>query len=163
MKFAPRLFATALALAAVTSVSAQVINFDNLAGGPVGGGEIVTNQYAGLGVTFSDTYAGGAHANNTLGADITMAAYSGASLIGSVTLTGAVITGDIRSGLISLTDAGITSVRLFSHSGNSSFNFSIDNLTWQTAAVPEPSTYAMLFAGLGVVGWAARRRQHAAR
>ncbi len=29
--------------------------------------------------------------------------------------------------------------------------------------VPEPGTYALLFAGLGVVGWAARRRSPAAR
>ncbi|WP_229218028.1 PEP-CTERM sorting domain-containing protein [Rugamonas apoptosis] len=30
-----------------------------------------------------------------------------------------------------------------------------------TAAVPEPETYAMLLAGLGLLGWAARRRQRA--
>ncbi len=30
-----------------------------------------------------------------------------------------------------------------------------------TAAVPEPETYAMLLAGLGLVGWAARRRTQA--
>ena len=35
----------------------------------------------------------------------------------------------------------------------------IDNLSIQTvSAVPEPGTYAMLLAGLGVVGIAARRR-----
>lgn len=32
-------------------------------------------------------------------------------------------------------------------------------LTVQVAPVPEPSTYAMLLAGLGVAGWAARRRK----
>jgi hypothetical protein len=31
-------------------------------------------------------------------------------------------------------------------------------LTVQVAAVPEPATYAMLFAGLGLLGWAARRK-----
>lgn len=31
-------------------------------------------------------------------------------------------------------------------------------LTVQVSAVPEPATYAMLLAGLGVAGWAARRR-----
>lgn len=33
----------------------------------------------------------------------------------------------------------------------------VDNLN--VAAVPEPETYAMLLAGLGLVGWARRRRQ----
>lgn len=31
--------------------------------------------------------------------------------------------------------------------------------TFAVAAIPEPQTYALLLAGLGVVGWAARRRQ----
>jgi len=31
-----------------------------------------------------------------------------------------------------------------------------------TAPVPEPSTYAMLVAGLGLLGWAGRRKKHAA-
>jgi len=33
--------------------------------------------------------------------------------------------------------------------------------TYAVAAIPEPQTYALLLAGLGVVGWAARRRQRA--
>ena len=31
--------------------------------------------------------------------------------------------------------------------------------TLSVAAVPEPETYALMLAGLGVVGWVARRRQ----
>ena len=34
--------------------------------------------------------------------------------------------------------------------------FSIDNLTYSTAAVPEPETYAMFLAGLGLVGFLKR-------
>lgn len=33
---------------------------------------------------------------------------------------------------------------------------------FSAAAVPEPETYAMMFAGLGLVGWAVRRRRRAA-
>jgi hypothetical protein len=56
-----------LALGVVVSTStAAVIDFDNLVGGPIFGGELVTSQYSGLGVNFSDSFAGGAHANNTL-------------------------------------------------------------------------------------------------
>ena len=35
----------------------------------------------------------------------------------------------------------------------------IDNLTFSVTAVPEPGTYALLLAGLGVVGFLARRRR----
>jgi len=32
---------------------------------------------------------------------------------------------------------------------------------WTVTAVPEPETYAMMLAGLGLIGFAARRRKHA--
>ena len=35
----------------------------------------------------------------------------------------------------------------------------IDNLTFSVTAIPEPGTYALLLAGLGVVGFLARRRR----
>jgi hypothetical protein len=35
----------------------------------------------------------------------------------------------------------------------------VNNLHLSVAAVPEPGTYAMLLAGLGMLGWTARRRQ----
>ena len=34
----------------------------------------------------------------------------------------------------------------------------LDNVAFSAAPVPEPSTYAMLLAGLGLVGFAVRRR-----
>ncbi len=195
---------------AAATATPTVINFDSLAGGSLSAGALVTNQYIGLGVTFSDSAAGGSHAENflgtlmpgssspnvlwtdqgsgnltgqyllisfasavtgvsalygtSLGADITMQAFSGASLIDAMTTTGAVVNGGVRSGTISLGDAGITSVRLFSQSGTSSFNFSIDDLTFTAAVapVPEPETYALLLAGFGLVSLAARRRKRAA-
>ena len=41
-------------------------------------------------------------------------------------------------------------------------DFAPDNVNFKTAAIPEPSTYALLLAGLGVVGGVARRRAAAA-
>ena len=38
----------------------------------------------------------------------------------------------------------------------------LDVIGWNVAAVPEPETYALMLAGLGVVGWAARRRKRVA-
>lgn len=42
--------------------------------------------------------------------------------------------------------------------GPSAYNVGIDNVSFNVAAVPEPATYAMLLAGLGLLGLAARRR-----
>ncbi|WP_373987337.1 FxDxF family PEP-CTERM protein [Duganella sp. BuS-21] len=39
--------------------------------------------------------------------------------------------------------------------------FALDNVSLNVTAVPEPATYAMLLAGLGLVGFAARRKQRA--
>lgn len=39
----------------------------------------------------------------------------------------------------------------------------IDNLQFVTAAIPEPETYAMMLAGLGLMGFVARRRKRAER
>jgi hypothetical protein len=42
---------------------------------------------------------------------------------------------------------------------NSDHSLAIDNVSLSVTAVPEPSTYAMLLAGLGAVGFMARRRR----
>jgi|CXWL01.1.fsa_nt_gi hypothetical protein len=39
---------------------------------------------------------------------------------------------------------------------------SYDDVTWITSVVPEPETYAMLLAGLGLLGFMARRRKESA-
>ena len=57
-----------------------------------------------------------------------------------------------HTGFYSLSFAGIDHVILTSSNGDWGV---VDNVT----AVPEPETYAMLIAGLGLLGFAARRRQ----
>jgi hypothetical protein len=52
--------------AKVSASTPTVINFDNLAGGRLDAGELVTSQYSGLGVTFRDSWSAGAHAENFL-------------------------------------------------------------------------------------------------
>ena len=47
-------------------------------------------------------------------------------------------------------------------SQNGGGGFELDNVTIGTGAVPEPATWAMLIAGFGIVGAAARRRRIAA-
>lgn len=60
---------------------------------------------------------------------------------------------------------GLTSVNFSSFGGTpagysgSGAHFAMDNLTINVAAVPEPETYALLLAGLGIIGAAARRRK----
>lgn len=38
------------------------------------------------------------------------------------------------------------------------YDYDLGTVTVQIAAVPEPETWSMLLAGLGLLGWAARRR-----
>jgi hypothetical protein len=70
--FAAQLLVAVVFLTAtcVAQAGTTTIDFDDLAGGPVYQGELVTDQYVGLGVTFFDTYYEGAHANNTLTSSI---------------------------------------------------------------------------------------------
>lgn len=199
-------FALYLVLGNSLSAFATVINFDSLAGGSVLGGEQVTTQYSGLGVTFIDSYSGGAHANNTLtslisgssspnvlwvdqsgggssgeylkidfsspvdsfstlygtslGANITLNAYHGTTLLGTQTLVGAIIIGDVLSGQIGFdSPSGITSVQLFSNpvGSTSSYNFSIDNVT--ISSVPVPAATWLLGSGLLGLAGVARRKE----
>ncbi|MES2163258.1 MAG: PEP-CTERM sorting domain-containing protein [Pseudomonadota bacterium] len=57
-----------------------------------------------------------------------------------------------------LVASGATTELKFGARNDPSF-IRLDNVSVTVSAVPEPETYAMLMAGLGLVGFAARRRQ----
>lgn len=65
------------------------------------------------------------------------------------------------AGIDSVRDAQGNLVSDWSVTSASGFDYS-RSYAAQVASVPEPETYAMMLAGLGLVGWAARRRYRAA-
>jgi hypothetical protein len=83
--------------------------------------------------------------------------YNGATVLGTYSPAG---NPDNKGFLGFITDgAAITGFRWDTTLGGR-LNTGIDNLS--TAPIPEPETYAMLLAGLGLLGFAARRRQQQA-
>lgn len=64
------------------------------------------------------------------------------------------------------TGGGAWSLNILRSGGNNAQSFTsafidgkVGEITIQPPPIPEPSTYAMLLGGLGIVGWAARRRR----
>lgn len=55
-------------------------------------------------------------------------------------------------------DSSTSTLRFTGSPSNTYYGAALDNVS-VTAAVPEPETYAMLIAGLGLLGFAARRKQ----
>jgi len=84
------------------------------------------------------------------------------TVLGSVTNTG---TGIEFLGLVTDNGANLIAGLQFSLVGSEPAGFAIDNLRFGTTEqvvvtpVPEPETYALLLAGLGLLGFAARRRR----
>ena len=78
--------------------------------------------------------------------------FDGATLLGSIAYNGPAVLG--FAGYVGA-GSSITSFRWTTTLGGQ-LNTGIDNVT--VAAVPEPETYAMLLAGLGLLGFVARRR-----
>lgn len=54
--------------------------------------------------------------------------------------------------------SGVTTLSFMATGNSDSYGTSLDNVS-VTAAVPEPSTYALMFGGLAAVGFVARRRR----
>ncbi|HEV2570009.1 PEPxxWA-CTERM sorting domain-containing protein [Sphingomonas sp.] len=102
-----------------------------------------TNFVQVLGETFPDA------------STLTLEAYGvGGNLIGSVSVNEGNVFG--TGATLSLSVAGIQSVRFYSNGGTVAFdNFEFGDLS----AVPEPASWAMMIAGFGLAGAAARRRR----
>lgn len=99
-------------------------------------------------VSFDASRSSGSDAGQTL----TISAYNGAALVASQTIT----FGDINNWTsVSFATTGIDSLIL--DGSDTGFSpYGIDNLV---IAVPEPETYGMLLAGLGLIGFIAYRRR----
>lgn len=115
-----------------------------------------------------EMYAMGAHWNLSHaavggpGSGITLNLKSGASVFYSADTFYSPTLGSEFVGFVS--DEAFTSVVLTegTASGGTQETFQFDNLKY-AQAVPEPETYAMLMAGLGLMGFVARRRKKAAK
>lgn len=66
MRFSRLVLLAATLVLRASPASAGLITFDDLRGGHQSGGELVTDQYASVGVTFVNSHPGGAHADNVL-------------------------------------------------------------------------------------------------
>jgi hypothetical protein len=77
----------------------------------------------------------------------------------NVTATGAVGSSMDFFALDGVAGTSTAQAAVTDYNGQFALDAAAGTLTWTTlAAVPEPSTYAMLFAGLGMIGLMARRR-----
>ena len=92
------------------------------------------------------------------GSTLTLEAYgAGGNLLGTTSVNEGNVFG--TGATLSLTLAGIQSVRFYSNGATVGFdNFEFGTLT----AVPEPASWAMMIAGFGLAGAAARRRREIA-
>lgn len=90
---------------------------------------------------------------------VTLGTYSDPGTVGSTTRT--YTTANFGTALDDVSSAWFRVVALSASTGSGNRDsFGIDNFSIQAVAtVPEPSTYAMLFAGVGVMVWVVRRKR----
>lgn len=113
----------------------------------------------------NSTHATAANGANKFDAGETATSYfdgQGANLKNLSFQTGASINESLN--FFKLTNSGSSSTGqtvVTKYAGAWSFDAATNSLIYQTAPVPEPETYAMLLAGLGLMGAVARRRRQA--
>lgn len=163
MKIKPLLLATALALSGLAAMPSHAANYIVPMTGPVDNGWAT---FFGATVTgegdFSDTFTftppiSGLSSSTiisnllgTIGITFTSVSINGNPFV--LTNTAGVSSG--VSGLVNLTAPLVLSVL-----GNSTGPLATYSGNFAIAAIPEPETYAMMLAGLGLVGFMARRRR----
>lgn len=80
---------------------------------------------------------------------------------------GGVVTHDLQLGFgfspftfSDLTNLDSMVISGFVTEGTNNASWAVDNINYLTAAVPEPETYAMMLAGIGMMGFMVRRRKN---
>ena len=156
-----------------TFTSTSILAADQYGGAGGIGNQVAVRQTGDLDISFTGTPLNylGVWASSLDGAN-TVAFYQGATLISSTNLT-AIPLGGLYNGNPTANFLGQNSGEKYAFfnfrvtegfdrvvlSQNGGGGFEMDNLT--IGAVPEPGTWAMLIAGFGMVGFAARRRRAA--
>lgn len=167
MKLRHILAAAALATAGLHASAAERVPngafTTDLAGWTLGGGTTFASGTAQLGgaadtlsITLNNLVA---NTQYTFDFDYQLISGSGNGAVWS--LTGATSQGGSANTFGNFSFEALTNSLTISFHGTGNKLVSIDNvsLTGAVAAVPEPETYAMLMAGLGIVGFVARRRR----
>jgi hypothetical protein len=130
-------------------------------GGTNGSSNLVWSQTLNLGAGSYDFSAAAASTYSGNPSNIVFVATIGGAdyTLGGVQLGSTTGQWDAITGTLNLQSATSVQIKLLNNSTDYSGNdFAVDQISL-TSAVPEPETYAMLLAGLGLVGFAARRRK----